>query len=247
MRIIKNIAGSIWAVWGITWFVITLFIIIIPVVITDFMKEPARSRIFWKLSRIWMQMYLPLVGCFLRIRGKAHFQKGSNYIVVCNHNSLMDVPLSSPFIPGINRTIAKIEMMKVPVFNLIYKRGSVLVDRKSEASRRKSYDDMKAVLEKGWHMCIYPEGTRNKTDEPLRPFKDGAFRLAVDTGTPIIPCLLFNTKKVLPPHKKFFMRPHPLYIHFLEPVDTVGRDAGELKNHVYELMKNYYMTHQHTP
>ena len=54
---------------------------------------------------------------------------------------------------------------------------------------------MKDVLKKGMHMCIYPEGTRNRSNEPLKKFYDGAFKLAVDTGTSIIPSLIFNTRK----------------------------------------------------
>src|SRR6185436_5631575 len=104
------------------------------------------------------------------------FKNGENYIVVCNHNSFMDVPLTTPFIPGPNKTIAKIEMAKIPLFGLIYQRGSVLVDRKNEESRKNSYIKMKDVLQMGMHMCIYPEGTRNKTTAPLQPFHNGAFR-----------------------------------------------------------------------
>ena len=66
----------------------------------------------------------------------------------------MDVPVSTPFIPGGNKTIAKKEMSKIPVFGLIYKVGSVLVDRKSDASRKDSYTKMKKVLQ--WDcICVF--------------------------------------------------------------------------------------------
>ena len=112
------------------------------------------------------------------VHGKENFKRGENYIVASNHNSYMDVPLTTPFIPGPNKTIAKSELAKVPLFGLIYQRGSILVDRKSEKSRRESYVKMKEVLDQGLHMCIYPEGTRNTTGEPLKSFHDGAFKLA---------------------------------------------------------------------
>ncbi|HKP31479.1 MAG TPA: lysophospholipid acyltransferase family protein, partial [Chitinophagaceae bacterium] len=157
------------------------------------------------------------------------------------HNSLIDVPLTTPYIPGPNKTIAKIEMSKIPLFGLIYKRGSVLVDRKSDDSRRKSLDEMKNVLRQGIHMCIYPEGTRNKTGQPLKSFYDGAFKLASDTGTPIIPTLCFNTAKVLPNNKSFYLMPHRLGMHFLEPVEVKkGEDVAALKEKVFEIMKNYF-------
>src|SRR6185369_6074570 len=122
------------------------------------------------------KIFLTLAGCPLTVRGKEHFKKGETYIVICNHNALIDVPVSSPGIPGGNKTIAKAEMAKIPLFGLIYKTCSILVDRKSEKSRRDSFTRMGEVLEMGLHMCIYPEGTRNKTAEPLKSFHDGAFR-----------------------------------------------------------------------
>lgn len=158
----------------------------------------------------------------------------------------MDVPVTSPGIPGANKTIAKIEMAKIPLFGLIYRRGSVLVDRKSEESRLKSYAYMKHVLEMGLHMCIYPEGTRNKSHNPLKEFKDGAFRLAIETGKPVIPAVLFNTKKVLPQHKFFYFWPSKIEMHFLDPVETKGlqmSDVKQLKETIFQTMWDYYKTH----
>ena len=237
---VKNIFGRICAVWALIVFTVTLFIIIIPICITFLIKEPLGNRIFTRITKIWMQMFLPLVGCPLRLVGKENFKKGENYVVVCNHNSLMDVPLTTPFIPGANKTIAKKSMAQTPVFGIVYIKGAVLVDRNSDASRRKSFEDMKQVLRAGLHMVIYPEGTRNRTDDPLKPFFEGAFKLAVSSQKQIIPTLLFNTKKVLPPNKSFYFSPHKLEMHFLPPVQTEGFNARELKQKVFDIMWNYY-------
>ena len=184
-----------------------------------------------------MAVFFTLSGVRLRILGRDHFKKGENYIVVCNHNSMMDVPLSSPGIPGANKTIAKIEMAKVPVFSIIYKRGSVLLDRKSDASRRESYMAMKSVLEQGMHMCIYPEGTRNKSENPLKPFQDGAFRLSFDTGKKIIPSIIRGTRKMLPHNKTFFFWPGKVSMEFLPAIDPKDfASAGEMKEFVFNLM-----------
>ena len=93
----------------------------------------------------------------------------------------------------------------------------------------------------GLHMCIYPEGTRNKTKEPLQRFHDGAFRLAVDTGKSIIPAVIFYTNKVLPRHKTFYFWPHRVEMHFLPPVPSVGKEASALREEVFHLMKDYYL------
>ena len=204
MKIFKNIFGAVWAVWGIILFITTLFIFIIPFCICFLWDEPRRSKISYPLFRLWMNIYLPLVGVFIKISGKENFKKDKNYIVISNHNSLMDVPVLSPYIPGPNKTIAKIEMSRIPVFGTVYKLGSILVDRKNKDSRVKSYVQMKQVLASGIHMCIYPEGTRNKTNQLLKEFHDGAFRLAVDTQYEIIPAILIGTKKILPNNKTFY-------------------------------------------
>ncbi len=242
-RIIKNIAARIFACWAILIFVITMLLFMVPFLLFCYpAPDPARNIRFIRFARIWMGVYLPLIGCPLTIRGRRHFASGRNYIVVCNHNSLMDVPISSPSIPGGNKTIAKIEMAKIPVFGMLYRTGSVLVDRKSDQSRKESYGKMKEVLTMGLHICIYPEGTRNKTGQPLKSFHDGAFRLAVDTGKPIMPGIIFNTAKVLPAGKPFYLMPHRLAIHFLPPVEMQpGETTESLKQRVYKVMEDYFV------
>lgn len=242
MNILKNILGRLFALWAILTFILTMLVIIIPTWAFGLFAEPKRTKAFINLSRVWMAVWLPLAGIRLIIKGRAHFKKGENYVVVCNHNSFMDVPVTSPGIPGGNKTIAKIELSRIPLFGIIYRRGSVLVDRKSEESRSKSYAYMKKVLEMGLHMCIYPEGTRNKTELPLKEFKDGAFRLAIETNKNIVPAVLFNTKKALPQHKKFFFWPCKIEMHFLAPVSVEGlslADAKDLNKKVFEQMWNY--------
>lgn len=236
MKLFRNIFGAVWALWGLVTFVVTMFIIVIPVCVTYLIKEPAGAEAFRRISVLWMRVYLFLIGCPLKVKGVTHFKKGETYIVVCNHTSLMDVPVCTPFVPGANKTIAKKSFALVPVFGWVYRRGSVLVDRKSDASRRKSFELMRQTLQQGMHMVIYPEGTRNRTSAPLKSFHDGAFRLAVAAEKQIIPALIFNTKKVLPPEKTFYLMPHKLEMHFLQPVSSEGMSAKELKEKVFKIM-----------
>jgi 1-acyl-sn-glycerol-3-phosphate acyltransferase len=235
----KDFLGKIWAVWGMIAFIIVMLLFFPIFACCFFWKDPKRSKIAYPFFRKWMQLYLPLIGVRVRLRGKEHFKNGENYIVLCNHNSLMDVPVSSPWIPGPNKTIAKIEMSRIPVFGIIYRIGSILVDRKDKDSRRKSFVLMKAALDTGLHMCIYPEGTRNKTTDPLKEFHDGAFKLAVDTGKTVIPAILMGTKKILPNNKGLFLWPGIVRFHFLPPVEP-GNDAEALKQQVFTLMWDYY-------
>ncbi|HEY6955060.1 MAG TPA: lysophospholipid acyltransferase family protein [Flavisolibacter sp.] len=244
MKIIRNILGKLFAVWALIVFAGSLLIVAIPVWITAIWKEPKRTINAFYIFRAWMTFFFVSSGVRRIVKGREHFKKGENYVVVCNHNSFMDVPLSTPAIPGPNKTIAKAEMAKIPVFGMIYKRGSVLVDRKNEESRRRSFAKMKAVLEMGLHMCIYPEGTRNKTSQPLQRFHDGAFKLAVETKKQVIPSLIFGTTKVLP-RKGFFFWPHKVEMHFLPAVSVEGKTSHELKEEVFTIMQNYLLDSGH--
>jgi 1-acyl-sn-glycerol-3-phosphate acyltransferase len=240
MKIFKEIFARIWALWGMITFIATFLVIFIPSMITYAIPGKKGQHIFIIISRIWMRAWLFLVACPFKVKGLRNFKKGETYIVTCNHNSLMDVPLSCPFIPGANRTIAKKSFTKVPLFGWFYAKGSVLVDRNSDESRRKSFNEMKDTLLQGMHMSIYPEGTRNRTNDPLKTFHDGAFKLAIETGRPIIPAVIFNTKKVLPVHKFFYFLPHKLEMHFLPPVSPINKSSKELKQEIFQIMWNHY-------
>jgi 1-acyl-sn-glycerol-3-phosphate acyltransferase len=240
---IWSVLGPLWAVWVILIFVLTM-LLVFPVFLlfSYFRKTPKNTTSFICISRVWMGVFLPLAGTPLTIRGREKFAKGQAYIVICNHNALLDVPITSPGIPGGNKTIAKIEMAKIPLFGMMYRTGSVLVDRKNENSRRDSFVKMKEALEMGLHVCIYPEGTRNKTNDPLKTFHDGAFRLAFNTGKPLLPAIIFNTRKVMPPGKSFYFRPSRLYMNFLDPITPQpGETVENLKQRVFRTMWDAYM------
>ncbi len=236
-----EIFARIWALWGLISFVITFLIIFIPSMLSYLFPQKKGQDYFIAVSRWWMNVWLPLIGCPLKVNGRQYFKKGESYVVVYNHNALLDVPLSAPYIPGGNKTIAKASFAKVPIFGMFYTRGSVLVDRGSDKSRRKSFDAMKQVLQQGMHICLYPEGTRNRTAEPLKPFYDGAFKLAVDTGKEIMPCIIHGTGRAMPINKKFYLLPTRLTMNFLPPVSPANTDAKALKDKIFKIMYDEYV------
>ncbi|MEO6722533.1 MAG: lysophospholipid acyltransferase family protein [Ferruginibacter sp.] len=242
---LKDIFGRIWAVWAFVLFIITFLIIFIPSMLSYLFKDQIKGQTYFiGVSRWWMRFWLFLIGCPLKVSGREHFKKGQAYVIVYNHNALLDVPLSAPFVPGPNKTIAKASFAKVPIFGWFYKRGSVLVDRKDNRSRIKSFEEMRNVLRQGMHMCIYPEGTRNRTDQPLKEFFDGAFKIAVDVKKDVIPCIIFGTKEAIPISKGFYLLPTRLRMDFLPAVSSEGCKAGELKDKVFEIMKDHYINGQ---
>ncbi len=245
MIFLKNILGRIWALWGILLFVSTMLVVFVFFLPCAVLQEPNRAKWHRQVSKVWMYVYLHLIGCPIRIRNKEIFQKGENYIVVCNHNTLMDVPVTTPFLPHANKTLAKSSFAKVPLFGWIYSWGSILVNRKDPKSRAHSYVQMAKALNE-WHldMVLFPEGTRNKTKNPLGDFQDGAFKLAVQANKKIIPVILFNSKKILPSNKRFFLWPAVLELHIMPAHTPQGKAAKELKESIYREMWDYIEAYQ---
>ena len=241
MNFLKNIFARAWAFWGLVTFTISFFIIFLPSMISHLISGPRGQYYFIKVSKLWMNCWLLLIGCPVKVTGKEHFVPGKSYVIVFNHNALLDVPLSAPYVPGPNKTIAKSSFARIPVFGLFYRKGSVLVDRKNERSRVKSFEEMKKVLASGMHMCIYPEGTRNRSSAPMKQFYDGAFSLAIAASKDIIPCVIIGTKKAMPINKTFYLLPTRLKMHFLPPVSAQNIQVKELKDQVFNVMSAYYL------
>jgi 1-acyl-sn-glycerol-3-phosphate acyltransferase len=247
MKLVKNILGGIYLTYALLVFLATMLLVLLPIWVISFFPEPRQARALHIVFVIWMGVYMPLVFCPVFRKGKENFKKGENYVVVINHNSQADIPVSSPWIPGPNKTLAKVEMSRVPLFGMIYRSGSILLDRKSMNSRQESMQKMQDTLEMGIHLCLYPEGTRNKTDKPLQPFYDGAFVTAIKAQKAVIPGIIFNTSKIAPVHKKFWARPMPVHIHFLQPIPTAGMtldDVPTLKEYTHNIMEKYYTSNQ---
>ena len=138
------------------------------------------------------------------------------------------------------RPLGKAEMAKVPVFGYIYKNAIVTVDRTNAERRAKSVRQLKAVLRKGISIFIFPEGTFNLTHQPLKEFYDGAFRIAIETQTPIRPVLFMDAYNRLHYDSIFSLNPGRSRSVFLDPIPVNGytlHDVQKLKQEVYEIME----------
>lgn len=246
MKWLKNVLARLYAAYALILFICTMLIMLLPMWLVSLLPSPRNIRYFMALGRGWMHVYMPLIFCPVRRKGMEHFKSGEPYIIVCNHNSMVDIPTTTYAIPAGSKSLAKKEMAKIPIWGIMYKVGSVLVDRHDPESRRQSVLEMKKVLREGVHMLLYPEGTRNKTDQPLKSFYDGAFNLAIETGKPILPAVIFNTRKILPPGKIFYALPHAIDIHFLPPIQTEGlteEDVESLRERVFKTMWDHIESH----
>ena len=131
-------------------------------------------------------------------------------------------------------------MSKVPIFGWIYSAAVIMVDRNTIQGRMKSVRNLKAALKKGLSVFIFPEGTFNETKMPLKTFYDGAFRMAIETQTPIKPVLFVDTIKRMHYRSLFEVTPGLNRVVYLKEITVEGLtldNLKELKNKVYDTME----------
>lgn len=238
--IMKKIYARVFALYAILVFIITMIPTLLWLYACKLFCSDNNFSIYLQSTfQVWMGIFMPMICCPVKHVGRQYFEKGKQYIVVVNHSSLLDIPVSSPGIPDANKTLGKISFAKTPLFGFIYQAGSILVDRSSAKSRADSYQKMLDCLHSGLHLCLYPEGTRNKSKEPLQKFHDGAFKVAIGAQVPIIPAIITGTKEAMPANETFYLLPHNITFEFLAPVSTIGlteKDVQSLKQKVWDIM-----------
>lgn len=197
----------------------------------------ARKSIF-TIVRWWSIGWLTLVGMPVSIIGKRPAR--GRYIYVANHKSYIDSVIIFAGLPGYFRALGKKEISKIPVIGFIYKQLVIMVDRSSSHSRARSMRLMWRALSKESNIIIFPEGTFNETGAPLKTFYDGAFRLAINTQTPIFPVVFPDNVSRCHSSRWWQVRPGKMRVIYLDPIDVTGltlNDLGTLKQRVYDLME----------
>lgn len=172
--------------------------------------------------------------------GRENFRKGQSYIYVSNHTSFLDIPGIRLIIPGEFRPLAKKELKKIPVFGWIAQSATVIVDRSSGESRKKSMDKLKNILLDGLSILIFAEGTQNRTKAILQPLKEGAFRIAIDTQQPILPMVVVGAGPLMPPGT-IALRPGKIKIIVAPEIPTAGltiENLPALKQKTFTIMKD---------
>jgi 1-acyl-sn-glycerol-3-phosphate acyltransferase len=190
-------------------------------------KRALRRNIYY-LHHVFTPVFLALIGVRRRIHGRDKFDRNGAYVLVGNHRSALDFIVNADAFPGVFRYLAKQELHKVPVFGWVVKKMCVTVDRRSAMSRARSIVEMRKEIADGWSIFIYPEGGRNRTDEPLAPFFDGAFRLAIETRAPILVQTLVNIRDVTSTAKSVDLWPGTLDIVWDGPIETRGLKAADI-------------------
>ena len=240
MKLVLKPFQLLYAIYAMLLFVMILLIVTPFVIIASFLGKISGGNAVMKIAHGWADVWLFLIGIYHVRITEQEMRKNQAYVFVSNHNSYMDIPQMLKAIRQPLRILGKAEMGKVPIFGIIYNACVVPVLRGSAEARAKSVMVLKSVLNKNISIYIAPEGTFNMTEKPLISFYDGAFRLAIETQTPIKPMLFLDAVDRMHWRSIFAMTPGKLRTVYLEEISPEGYtpyDVDKLKQRVYELME----------
>lgn len=219
-------------------FFVSLLLVAPVITLISIGNSKTSRRMIWRVICAWCYFFLYLTGMPPRKSGIKPERR--RYVVVANHISYLDAVMLFPAVPGYFRALGKKELSKIPLFGFIYKQIVLMVDRSSQHSRARSMRLMSRALRRECSVAVFPEGTFNEDGTPLKAFYDGAFRLAINARTPILPVLLPDSEDRWHYSAWWKMSPGRTRIVYLPPVPVDGLTAADipaLKEKVHQLME----------
>ena len=239
MKVLLTPLKFIYSVYALITFVAIMLLIFPFVIISSFFGPIKGGNMVMRCCRVWADIWFLVIFIWHKKIVEVVHDKKRPYIFVTNHISYLDSAMIPKAYRQPIRPLGKVEMSKVPVFGFIYRNAIVTVDRSSAANRAKSVLLLKSVINKGISVLVFPEGTFNMGTTPLKEFYDGAFRLAIETQTPIKPVLYLDAYRRMPYESLFKMTPGRSRILYLEEISVAGysiEDLDKLKEEVYAIM-----------
>ncbi|MEL6591122.1 MAG: lysophospholipid acyltransferase family protein [Bacteroidota bacterium] len=226
-------------------YVFITFIIWLPVVVLLHIlfklipDEKRRLRLIYQVHRGWIGLWEILTRINMQVERHDRVDPKQTYMFVANHNNMLDVPVVGSCIQHPWKSLVKKEILDIPILGWIIGNISIPVNRCDRASRSRSLKGMVQSLNDGISILVFPEGTRNRTEQPLKQFHGGAFRVAIEAQVPIMPIVMTGIRQMQPVDTMEFY-PGDIQMKFLEPIPTEGlsaADEGKIKEKVYRIIE----------
>lgn len=190
------------------------------------------------------RVILFICGTKLTVIGEENVPKDEPVLYIGNHKSYFDIIITYARCPRLTGYVAKNNMEKVPLLSAWMKRLHCLfINREDVKEALKTILTGIDNIRNGISMCIFPEGTRNKTDELMLPFKEGSFKMAEKTGCAIIPMAINNSAEILENHFPKVKRTHvvleygkPIYPNELDK-ETKRRLGAHCREIIAEMLE----------
>ncbi|MCP4443519.1 MAG: 1-acyl-sn-glycerol-3-phosphate acyltransferase [Aureispira sp.] len=229
LKLLYSVLQKVWLVWVICVFTMTgLVALCFYVFIFNFFSEKRATLYTFYVTKGWGKALL--LFSLVRVKTSGYrLDPKKNYVMISNHVSASDIPVcmasaSTPF-----AFLAKIEVDKIPIVGYLARNMHVYVERKTTEGRKASIKRMEDYVLSGKSIHIYVEGTRNKSDDPLGSFYDGAFKLAIKTQTPLAIATICGSNRVMTPKDPLKISPAYVQCIWEAPVETKGMTMDDLE------------------
>jgi 1-acyl-sn-glycerol-3-phosphate acyltransferase len=204
-----------------------LILAVIPpyVVIASMLGYPiarllGSPRLLYNLGRFGCRMLLFLAGTRVVVEGSHHRGPQRNVVIMPNHVSQLDAPVLALIFGDVDfKAVVKKELFRIPFFHYCLRfAGFIEVDRSAPSQSKRAIAAAVSSLKAGNCFLIFPEGTRTRTGA-LGEFKKGAFLVAMEAGSRILPVALSGFRELLP-RGGLRIRPGTVHVRVLDPVDA---------------------------
>jgi len=213
-------------------------------------KDPKRYPAIVKFRRFISGISSAVAGIFYRAAYEAPVDWSKAYVICPNHSSNLDITAMCQLVKVKSSFMGKEELAGKAVTKLFFRTIDVPVNRESKMSSYRAYKQSMEKLQSGISMIIFPEGHIADDYPPqLQEFKNGPFRLAIESGVPVLPVSIINAWELLwDDGLKHGSRPGICHIFVHRPIETTGMsvdDADALRDRVFELMKQKLSENDH--
>ena len=215
-------------------FVILFLILSTPLMLAEWIigkwNPDLKSRSSLAIVNWAFRWVIRLSGVKVVVKGEENIPKDTSVLYVGNHRSYYDIILTYVRVPRPTGYVAKIEMLKIPLLSIWMKNLHCLfLDRKDIKQGLKTILAGVDLVKNGISVCIFPEGTRNKTKDTFLPFHDGSFKIAEKGGVPVIPMSIVNSSAIFEDHMPKIRR-STVVIEYGKPIDIKSLDKDTRKN-----------------
>lgn len=158
------------------------------------------------------------------LKGEENLKAHQPCVYAVNHQNAFDLVICGAVVPKRFVVVGKRELLYIPFFGLIFwASGNIMIKRQKHRHAMGGISSaIDEIKRRQVSIFIFPEGTRNRTDGPLLPFKKGAFLMAVKAGVPIVPVVIGRTRPLVD-WKKGRLLHKEFTIRFLDPISTAGK------------------------
>jgi 1-acyl-sn-glycerol-3-phosphate acyltransferase len=173
----------------------------------------------FRSARAWARGMLWCAGVKLVVEREAALDPGGRYVLVCNHQSLFDIPVLLVTVPESTRFLAKRSLFRIPAFGWgLRAAGFVPVDRVDRSRAKEAMDGALEQLAKGRSILLFPEETRS-LDGRIREFSRGGFLIALKAKCPLVPVGVHGTLAVQR-KGRLGVRPGVVRVRYGQPIEV---------------------------